>query len=114
MQKIFIFPGQGSQILGMGQDIYNNYNSAKTVFDKDSLTEITDFFNSKSDNSGKLSYENFVGWSDIKEMMKESMLTDKKMETVWAEAAKGNSLIDYDSFLRLNIKLDLSHLEILR
>lgn len=34
MKKIaFIFPGQGAQSVGMGKDIYENYESAKHVFD---------------------------------------------------------------------------------
>ncbi len=34
MKKIaFIYPGQGSQAVGMGQDLYENYESAKQVFD---------------------------------------------------------------------------------
>ena len=32
--KAFIFPGQASQYVGMGQDLYSNFNLAREFFDK--------------------------------------------------------------------------------
>ena len=29
----FVFPGQGSQSVGMGKDLYENFDAAKNVFD---------------------------------------------------------------------------------
>lgn len=29
----FVFAGQGSQTVGMGLDLYNNFNVAKRIFD---------------------------------------------------------------------------------
>ena len=88
-------------------DIWSNEFNPKTVFDKESLADITAFFNSKADSNGQLGYGDFVAWSDIQEMIKDNLLTDEKLQAIWAEAAKGGSLINYDTFLRLNIKLDL-------
>ncbi|AVP87397.1 acyl-carrier-protein S-malonyltransferase [Candidatus Phycorickettsia trachydisci] len=53
MRKIFVFPGQGSQALGMGQGIYDRYDIAKNIFGKvnhilnKNLTEI--MFNGPSE-----------------------------------------------------------------
>src|SRR3954467_1268028 len=30
----FVFPGQGSQVIGMGQDVYEQVSSARSVFEK--------------------------------------------------------------------------------
>ena len=30
----YIFPGQGSQWVGMGRDLYDNFDSAKGVFEE--------------------------------------------------------------------------------
>ena len=34
MKKAFVFPGQGSQYVGMGKDLYENYPIAKDMFEK--------------------------------------------------------------------------------
>ena len=38
-KRVFMFPGQGSQYIGMGKEFYDNFPVAKEVFDK--ASEIT-------------------------------------------------------------------------
>jgi len=34
MKNAFIFPGQGAQYIGMGKDLYDNYEEVKNIYDK--------------------------------------------------------------------------------
>ena len=33
-KKAFVFPGQGAQVVGMGQDVYEKSEPARAVFDQ--------------------------------------------------------------------------------
>ena len=39
MKRAFLFPGQGAQVVGMGKDIYDNYEEARKIYDK--ISEIS-------------------------------------------------------------------------
>ncbi len=34
MKRAFLFPGQGTQVIGMGKDIYENYEEAREIYDR--------------------------------------------------------------------------------
>ena len=45
MSKIYVFPGQGAQFVGMGKELYENNTTARAVFD-----EVDDALNEKLSN----------------------------------------------------------------
>lgn len=90
MVKVFLFPGQGSQNVGMGKDLYENFTSAKQVFD-----EVDDALNQKlSDIIFNGSSEDLTLTSNTQPaLMAVSLATLKVIEQ--ESGKKINDLCDY-------------------
>lgn len=90
-----------------GLDIWSPSFDASSVFDDESLVDITTFFKENSNKDGLIDFETMSSWSDLKEMIGEGAITTSAWESAWKEATRGNISIDFDTFLRLNVRLDL-------
>lgn len=88
-----------------GVDVWDPAFDPMDVFEPEMLEEISSFF-VKSSPKGKLTFEAFLQWGDLEEMFAEG-LTMQALQGVWAEASRGAASITLDTFIRLNIRLDL-------
>lgn len=79
-----------------------------SVFDPESLEEITVFFTKATGGADKtMSFDTFKSWEDVQELLNEKTMTPAILQKTWDEAAKGGDAIDFDTFLRLNVRMDL-------
>ena len=78
-----------------------------TVFDKESLDDITTFFiNTAGSMEGKLSYARMRKWDDIKAVFENGLMNEESLQRVWREVSRGAATINYDEFVRLNVRME--------
>lgn len=101
MKVAFLFPGQGTQFVGMGKDIYDKYETARNVYKK--VQEITNI------DIAKISFE---GPEDVLNETKNtqlailtnslSILEILKEKNIEAEVSAGLSLGEYTALIYSN------------
>ena len=102
MKTAFLFPGQGSQVSGMGIDLYNSFQEYKEVYDKvEKLTGI-DVKNITFDEkeSSKLNQTNYTQICIL--TMSLAILELLKKENIKAEISAGLSLGEYTALIYSN------------
>ena len=102
-KRVFMFPGQGSQYIGMGKDFYDNFQTAKQVYEAASETAKLDVAKLcfEDDGSGRL---NQTAYTQIAMLTTEAaILAVLKEQGVTAEAAAGLSLGEYGAILAAEV-----------
>lgn len=102
-KRVFMFPGQGSQYIGMGKDFYDNFRTAKQVYEQASETTRLDVAKLcfEDDGSGRL---NQTAYTQIAMLTTEAaILAVLKEQGVTAESAAGLSLGEYGAILAAEV-----------
>ena len=89
-------------------DVWGPEFDPMRAFNPENMEEITAYFKKAAGGLDKMmNFDMFCEWEDVKELLDEKVMTPEILEAIWNEAAKGEVLVSYDTFLRLNVKLDL-------
>ncbi len=97
----FLFPGQGSQAVGMGKDIYEEYKIAKDVYDR--VQELTRIDVKKISFGGPEEILNETKYTQIAILtMSLAILTILKENNIKAEVSAGLSLGEYSALIYSN------------
>lgn len=102
-KRVFMFPGQGSQYIGMGKDFYDSFRTAKQVYEAASETAKLDVAKLcfEDDGSGRL---NQTAYTQIAMLTTEAaILAVLKEQGVTADAAAGLSLGEYGAILAAEV-----------
>ena len=102
-KRVFMFPGQGSQYIGMGKDFYDNFQTAKQVYE--AASEVAKLEVAKlcfeDDGSGRL---NQTAYTQIAMLTTEAaILAVLSEQGVTADAAAGLSLGEYGAILAAQV-----------
>ena len=94
----FLFPGQGSQSVGMGKDIYEKYDSARKVYDK--VKELTGVDIAKISFEGPEEELNQTKYTQLAILtMSLAILEVLKENKIEAEISAGLSLGEYSALI---------------
>lgn len=93
-------------------DVWAPSFNAEESFEVEALAEIKEFWKSNADEKGLLSRSAFMGWKDIQDLISEGVVSKDDLDKIWDEAfstmkKKMKDMIDYDTFLRMNVRIDL-------
>lgn len=98
MKTAFLFPGQGSQVVGMGKDIYEKYEEAKKVYDK--VKEITGIDIAKISFEGPEEILNQTKYTQLAILtMSLAIVEVLKSKGIKAEVSTGLSLGEYSALI---------------
>ena len=94
----FLFPGQGSQFVGMGKDLYENYEEARNIYDK--VKELTKIDIAKISFEGPEEVLNQTKYTQLAILTNSlAQLEVLRKQGVEAEISAGLSLGEYTALI---------------